>query len=97
VPEGRTEAVVVVNNTAANRLEALVTGQLAVAEYVEGSGTLTFTHTRVPDSLRGRGVASRLIEAGLALARERGLKVIPQCPFVATYIGKHPEVQDLLA
>jgi uncharacterized protein len=25
------------------------------------------------------------------------LKVIPQCPFVAAYIEKHPEYRELLA
>nr|MDQ2879460.1 N-acetyltransferase [Pseudomonadota bacterium] len=30
-------------------------------------------------------------------ARDRGLKVVPQCPFVAAYIAKHPEYRGLLA
>ena len=35
-------------------------------------------------------------EGALQAARERGLKVIPICPFFAAYIQKHGEEQDLL-
>ena len=44
----------------------------------------------------GREEGAILIEAGLAAARERGLKVMPLCPFFAAYMQKHEEVQDLL-
>ncbi|MEJ0006736.1 MAG: GNAT family N-acetyltransferase [Steroidobacteraceae bacterium] len=91
------DAIVVTHNQAASRFEAQVSGQLALAEYCLAPGTVTFTHTRVPEQLSGRGIATQLIKAGLAMARERGLQVIPQCTFVAAYIEKHPEVQDLLA
>ena len=56
-----------------------------------------FTHTFVPEAQRGHGVGSRLVEAGLAAARERGLKVDPQCPLFADYIARHPETRDLVA
>ncbi|MFC3432111.1 MULTISPECIES: GNAT family N-acetyltransferase [Sphingobium] len=42
-------------------------------------------------------MGSRLISAALQDAREQGLKVIPLCEFVAAYIERHPEEQDLLA
>lgn len=54
-------------------------------------------HTFVPPALRGRGLATRLVEAGLAAARERGLKVDPACPTFAEYIDVHPETRDLVA
>ena len=37
-----------------------------------------------------------MVRAGLAVARHRGLKVIPICPFFAAYLRKHPEEQDLV-
>ncbi|HUA90269.1 MAG TPA: GNAT family N-acetyltransferase, partial [Steroidobacteraceae bacterium] len=67
------------------------------AEYVLGPGTITFTHTRVPESLRGHGIGTHLIEAGLRLARARGLKVIPVCPFFRDYLRTHPQQQDLMS
>ena len=71
-------------------------GQFAFAEYTLPEGKIMFTHTEVPESHEGQGLGTTLIEAGLAAARERGLKVIPICPFFAAYMRKHAEVQDLL-
>jgi predicted GNAT family acetyltransferase len=55
-----------------------------------------FTHTEVPPEYEGKGIGSALIRAGLKAARERGLKVIPICPFFAAYMQRHEEEQDLL-
>jgi len=38
-----------------------------------------------------------LARGALDSARERGLAVVPSCPFVASYITKHPEYADLVA
>lgn len=60
-------------------------------------GRAVFTHTVVPHELRGQGIAAALVLAGLQWARERGLKVVPQCSYVHTYLQRHPEWQDLQA
>jgi hypothetical protein len=93
---GHTDLIDVINNTGASRFEAKVGDLLAIAEYHLDPLAITFTHTRVPAELSGRGIATRLIEAALAFARERRIPVIPLCSFVAAYMRKHPEVQDLL-
>ncbi|MGW8202746.1 GNAT family N-acetyltransferase [Sphingomonas bisphenolicum] len=85
------------NNEAEGRYELAVDGQLAIAAYDRREGALVFTHTQVPDALEGQGVGSRLVKAALADARARNLKVVPLCEFVAAYIERHPEEQDLLA
>lgn len=72
-------------------------GRRAVAAYQLEGDTIVFTHTLVPPEIEGRGVGSRLIRGALDAARDRGLKVVPQCPFVRAYIEKHPEMRDLLA
>lgn len=79
-----------------NRFELAVAGYTAHADYVIDSNVITFTHTIVPPELEGQGIASRLIKAALEDARGRGLKVVPQCPFVAAYIDKHPEWREIL-
>ena len=71
-------------------------GLFAFAEYTLPEGKIMFTHTEVPPSHEGHGLGKALIQAGLAAARERGLKVIPICPFFAAYMKDHAEVQDLL-
>lgn len=86
----------VADNTSAKRFEIAVGDHLAVAEYVLGDGTITFTHTLVPKELGGQGLGKALVAAGLKSARERGLKVIPQCPFFARHFADHPDERDLL-
>lgn len=71
-------------------------GSFAIAEYTLPAGKIMFTHTEVPPAHEGKGLGSLLIRTALASARERGLQVIPICPFFTAYIKKHPEEQDLL-
>ena len=84
------------DNPAHHRFETIIVGHAAIAEYALRPGEIVFTHTLVPPELGGRGLGTALIRAGLKSARERGLKVVPHCPFFAAYIRKHPEEQDLL-
>jgi predicted GNAT family acetyltransferase len=84
------------NNTAQNRFELDVDGHQAVAYYRMAPGVLTFVHTEVPQELSGRGIGTKLIRGALDMVRAQGLKVVPQCPFVSAFMGKHPEYNDLL-
>lgn len=86
----------VTNNESASRFELTEDGETAVLSYRLTPGSITFVHTGVPAKLEGRGLAGKLAVAGLAYARERGLTVVPLCPFVASYIRKHPEYLDLV-
>lgn len=87
----------VADRPAAHRLEAHTGGQVGYAEYELTPGTITFTHTKVPEALRHHGIATQLVEAGIELARSRGLKVVPKCPFFSAYFAAHPELAGLLA
>ncbi len=71
-------------------------GAESVLEYVaSGPSTVSFVHTFVPPALRGRGIAERLVAAGLGWARAQGLRVTASCSYVAAYLGRHPEWDDL--
>ena len=91
------EPVPVRHNAAAHRYEATVDGYLSVCEYEEAEGRWIFTHTLVPPELRGRDIAEQLVRAALADARAAGRKVVPACSYVARFIERHREYQDLLA
>lgn len=82
------------DNLAERRFELATPHGTAFAAYSLAGDTITFTHTMVPVEDEGQGIGSRLVAAALGSARARGLTVIPQCPFVAAYIERHPEVQD---
>jgi predicted GNAT family acetyltransferase len=88
---------IVRDNRAEQEFELEVDGKRAIAAYQREDGVITFTHTKVPHALEGRGIGSRLIRFALDAARDEGLKVVPQCPFVKAYIERHPEYRDLLA
>jgi predicted GNAT family acetyltransferase len=89
--------LVIRDNREKHRFEAdLGDGSFAIAEYKLLPHRIVFTHTEVPPQHEGQGIGSALIRFGLASARERGLKVVPVCPFFAAYIRSHAEEQDLL-
>ncbi|SFP60732.1 hypothetical protein SAMN05216567_107254 [Variovorax sp. OK605] len=90
-------AVVVHDNPAKHRFEYAAQGERAVAIYSLEGDVITFIHTLVPEALQGQGIAKQLVLAGLASARERGLRVVPQCPVFNAYMRAHPETHDLLA
>ena len=91
------ETITVADNPQASRLEARVGEQTAYAAYELTPGIIKFTHTLVPEALRHHGIATQLIEAGIELARSRGLKIVPHCPFFRSYFAGHPELAGLLA
>ncbi len=86
----------VVHNPAQSRFETNVEGRLCVADYRLNGGVMQMTHTGVPPQLEGRGIAAALVQAALDHARSQGLKVNPLCSYVAVYMRRHPETQDLL-
>ena len=85
------------DDSARQRFELEVGDALAFVDYRRDGRTLLLTHAEVPPALRGGGVGSALVKGTLALVRQRGEKVVPLCSFVANYMERHPEVQDLLA
>ena len=91
------DEITVVNNKEAQRFETEVNGDLAVAEYQLSGDKIIFTHTGVPRSIGGQGVASKLIKTALDYARENHLQVVALCSFVSVYMRRHPEYKDLLA
>lgn len=85
------------DNPELNRFELDVDGDTAVAYYRIDNDVMVFTSTQTPPRLRGQGVASELIRNALEFARARGLKVQADCSFVADYVQRRPEFQDLVS
>jgi uncharacterized protein len=75
-----------------SRFEIHVDGALAgYAAYRAEPGRITFTHTEIDPLYGGRGLGGELVAAALGAARRRGLEVVPECPFVRSWLAKHPE------
>lgn len=66
-------------------------------EYVKVNNVLNLNHTYVPNALRGKGIAGKIVKAALTYAEENNLKIIPSCSYVAAYIRRYKEYEDLVA
>ncbi len=86
----------VVHQPDKKRFAILLDGKEAVLEYIPAKKYLVFTHTEVPQSHEGKGLASRLAHTGLEYAKEVNQPVLPLCPYVAMYIRRHPEYKPLV-
>jgi len=75
----------------------VVDGLESHLEYSRMSSVLNLNHTYVPNELRGKGIAGKIVKAALTYAEENNLKIIPSCSYVADYIQRHKEYQPLLA
>lgn len=86
-----------VHNEAEKRYEMTVDGDMAVVEYIlEPGDVIILTHTFVPPKHEGKGVGSALVRGVLEHIKGRGLQVVPQCDFIAQYIYRHPEWEELV-
>jgi|RhiMethySRZTD1v2_1073278.scaffolds.fasta_scaffold28286_7 predicted GNAT family acetyltransferase len=54
-------------------------------------------HTLTPTALRGRGIATMLVEHMVADARREGFRIRPLCPFVVTLFNHHADWSDVRA
>ncbi|MET7807501.1 GNAT family N-acetyltransferase [Micromonospora chersina] len=84
-------------NPAKHRFDILVDDALAgFTAYVPRGEVLVFTHTEVDDRFQNMGVGSALIRGTLDQIRERGDRIVVQCPFMRAFIERHPDYADLV-
>ncbi len=86
-----------VDNQDLSRFELRAGGELVgFLVYRLHPDAITLVHTEVFPAHSGQGHASTLARAALDEVRSRGLTVVPSCPYVRSFIGKHPEYADLV-
>jgi uncharacterized protein len=89
--------VLVEDNPARRRFEILVDGSLAgFSAYDLRQDTVVFTHTEIDPRFRDKGVGGALVRGALDQVRERGDRVVAECRFVAGFIARHPQYEELL-
>lgn len=59
--------------------------------------TIVADHTWVDDSLRGQGVARKLLDRLVEFAREKQLKIIPTCSYVDVMFKREQSFADVAA
>ena len=87
----------VIDNPRELRYELWVGGELAgEIRYRLQPGATVLVHTDVAPRFEGRGLASVLVHDALEDIRASGRRLVPVCPFVASYLRRHPEYADLV-
>lgn len=84
------------NNEHGRQYEFHIDGLMPKIEYIKAGGKIYLTHTEVPRELEGKGVASSLVVQVLEDIQQKGLKLVPLCPFVISYLKHHPEWDSLV-
>ena len=71
--------------------------RLAELTYTVAGSRVIIDHTQVDDSLRGKGVGRRLVEAAVAWARKDKVRLMPLCSYARAVFDKTPAFADVLA
>lgn len=61
-----------------------------------GNNVIIIDHTLVDPSLRGQGVAAKLLDKVVEMAREEDLKVVPVCSYAVARLTRTDEYKDIL-
>ena len=90
-------------------IQQIDNGEKGYFKAVEGekqAGKMTYTwaaadriiidHTEVNSEFRGQDVGKKMVYAAVEFAREKGISIIPLCPFAKSVFAKTPEIRDVL-
>jgi predicted GNAT family acetyltransferase len=91
------EHFAVIHDEAKQQFALVAEGRASLLTYHRAPGMISFDHTEVPPQLEGQGIAAKMTRAALDFARREKLRVVPACSYVAAFIRKNTEYQDLLS
>jgi uncharacterized protein len=95
--ESKNESLSVADNRQAEQFEVALNGELAFLAYERAGDRLVLIHTEVPPNLEGHGIGRLLVRAALDEAARDGEMIVPLCPFVLSYLRRHPEELNVVA
>lgn len=61
-----------------------------------GADKIIIDHTEVLDPLRGHGLGNELIDACVAYARDKSIRIVPLCSFAKSVFDKTTAYRDVL-
>ena len=97
-PVVKDNTLVVKDNTVEDHFELFAGGMPAgVLAYRMQGEDYALIHTEVAPEFEGRGMGSALISRSLDQIREKGHGVVPVCPFVSSFLQRHPEYLDMVS
>jgi len=60
------------------------------------TGVVNINHTFVDPSLRGQGVASKMMHETMKFLQSKDLKVVATCPYAVVWLKKHKEYETMI-
>ncbi len=84
------------DNQQENQYELHIGESIAKIEYIKAQGKIFLTHTEVPKQMEGQGIGSSIVKKALEDIQRQDLVLVPLCPFIASYLKRHPEWKMLL-
>src|SRR6478672_9203068 len=90
------EAITLKDNKEEDRFEMVVDGLPSIIEYRLKGDDLYLTHTEVPSSQEGKGIAAALVEKVFEEVEGRNQFIVPLCPYIQSYLKRHPEWQRIV-
>lgn len=90
-PAGASPQVDVTDNAERGRYEVRRDGELAgFATYRRQDGRTIVQHVEIEPRWERQGLGTALVEAAFEDIVARGEAIVPQCPFAAAYVRRHP-------
>lgn len=87
----------IINHKEEEKFISTIDGYEAYLEYNQRDEKISFYRVFTPVELRGRGIATKLVEFAFEYARENNLKVYPNCSYIISYLNRTGNYKDLLA
>ena len=83
------------------RYEIIAEGESEPVAFVDYAmrdrSTVLLMHTEVRLELEGKGIGTKTARLVVDHVRRTGLKAIVGCPFLTSWLRRHPDEQDILA
>lgn len=86
----------VIDNTEKQQFQVNLPDDIALLKYHWKEGNLALMHTEVPEKYEGQGIASALAKYAFSYAADNGKKVLPYCAYIAMFLKRHPEYDNLV-
>lgn len=62
-----------------------------------GADKIIIDHTEVAEALKGQGAGKQMLMKLVEMAREKGIKILPLCPFAHSVFRKDASIKDVWA